>query len=52
MHLVSCQSDCLGGLFKAGHGIEVAYALVVVDDVLYIGARPDRYEFTAAMNKA
>ena len=52
MYLVTYQSDFLGGLFKAGHGIEIAYIFDVVDDVPYAGARPDRYEFTTAMSEA
>lgn len=52
MYLVTYQSDFLGGLFKAGHGIEIAYVFDVVDDVPYAGARSDRYDFTAAMSDA
>jgi para-nitrobenzyl esterase len=52
MYLVNYQSDFLGGLFKAGHGIEIAYVFDVVDDVPYVGGRPDRYEFAAAMSEA
>jgi para-nitrobenzyl esterase len=52
MYLVTYQSDFLGGLFKAGHGIEIAYVFDVVDDVPYVGARPDRYELTTAMSEA
>jgi para-nitrobenzyl esterase len=52
MYLVTYQSDFLGGLFKAGHGVEIAYVFDVVDDVPYVGSRPDRYEFAAAMSEA
>lgn len=52
MYLVNYQSDFLGGLFKAGHGIEIAYVFDVVDDVPYVGSRPDRHEFAAAMSEA
>ena len=52
MYLVTYQSDFLGGLFKAGHGIEIAYVFDVVDDVPYVGSRPDRQELAAAMREA
>jgi para-nitrobenzyl esterase len=52
MYLVNYQSDFLGGLFKAGHGIEIAYVFDVVDDVPYVGSKPDRHELAAAMSEA
>lgn len=52
MYLVNYQSDFLGGLFKAGHGIEIAYVFDVVDDVPYVGSRPDKDEFAAMMSEA
>jgi para-nitrobenzyl esterase len=52
MYLVNYQSDFLGGLFKAGHGVEIAYVFDVVDDVPYVGSQPDRHEFAAAMSEA
>lgn len=52
MYLVTYQSDFLGGLFKAGHGIEIAYVFDVVEDVPYVGSRPDRQELVAAMSEA
>jgi len=52
MYLVTYQSDFLGGLFKAGHGIEIAYVFDVVDDVPFVGSRPDRQELAAAMSEA
>jgi para-nitrobenzyl esterase len=52
MYLDMYQSDFLGGLFKAGHGTEIAYIFDVADDVPYVGNRPDKHEFSAIMSEA
>jgi len=50
MYLFTYQSDFLGGLFKAGHGVEIPYVFSNVDDVPLAGTRPDRYELETAMS--
>ena len=52
LYLVDYQSDFLGGLFKAGHGIEIPYVFDIVDDVPLAGQRPDRQELADAMSEA
>jgi para-nitrobenzyl esterase len=52
MYLFTYQSDFLGGLFKAGHGVEIPFAFDHVDDVPMTGSRPDRYELAGAMSEA
>ena len=46
------ESDFLGGLFKAGHGMEIPFAFDHVDSVPITGTRPGRYELAAAMRGA
>jgi len=52
MYLVTYESNFLGGLFKAGHGIEIPYVFDIVDDVPMAGNRPDRQEMAKAMSGA
>jgi para-nitrobenzyl esterase len=52
VYLFMYQSDFLGGLFKAGHGIEIPFVFDITDDVPWTGTRPDRYELSAAMSEA
>ena len=52
MYLFTYQSDFLGYLFKAGHGLEIPFAFDHVDDVPMTGSRPDRYELATAMSEA
>ncbi|MEW6185874.1 MAG: carboxylesterase/lipase family protein [Thermodesulfobacteriota bacterium] len=46
------ESDFLGGLFKAGHGMEIPFVFDHVDDVPITGTRAGRYELAAAMREA
>ncbi len=52
MYLFTWQSDFLGGLFKAGHGLEIPFAFDVTDDVGMTGDRPDKQELAAAVSGA
>lgn len=52
MYLLTWQSDFLGGLFKAGHGLEIPLAFDVADDVGMTGDRPDKQELAAAVSGA
>jgi para-nitrobenzyl esterase len=51
-YLFTYQSDFLGGLFKAGHGMEIPFVFDHVDDVPLTGTRPERYKLAAAMSEA
>ena len=46
------ESDFLGGLFKAGHGMEIPFVFDHVDLVPLTGTRPERYALAAAMREA
>jgi para-nitrobenzyl esterase len=46
------ESDFLGGLFKAGHGMEIPFVFDHVDLVPITGTRPERYELAAAVREA
>jgi para-nitrobenzyl esterase len=46
------ESDFLGGLFKAGHGMEIPFVFDHVDFVPLTGTRPERYELAAATREA
>ena len=46
------ESDFLGGLFKAGHGMEIPFVFDHVDLVPITGTRPERYELATAMREA
>jgi para-nitrobenzyl esterase len=52
MYLFTYQSDFLGYLFKAGHGLEIPFVFDHVDDVPLTGSRPDRYELATSMSEA
>jgi len=52
MYLFTWESDYLGGLFKAAHALEIAFAFDNADDVPLTGARPDKHELAAAMSEA
>jgi para-nitrobenzyl esterase len=50
MYLFTYESDFLGSLFKAGHGLEIAFVFDNTDDVGWVGDRPDKHELAAAMS--
>ncbi len=52
MYLFAWESDFLGGLFKAGHGLEIPFVFDHTDDVGMTGDRPDKYGLAAAMSEA
>ena len=52
MYLFTWESNFLGGLFKAGHGLEIPFVFDITDDVGMTGDRPDKYELAAAMSDA
>jgi para-nitrobenzyl esterase len=52
VYLFTYQSNFLGGLFKAGHGLEIPFVFDITDDVPWTGDRPDRYELSSAMSQA
>ena len=52
IYLLTYESDFLGGLFKAGHGVEIPFVFDNVDDVPMAGNRPDKHELAAAMSEA
>jgi para-nitrobenzyl esterase len=52
MYLFAYQSNFLGGLFKAGHGLEIPFVFDITDDVPWTGDRPDKYGLAAAMSEA
>lgn len=52
MYLFTYQSDFLGGLFKAGHGLEIPFVFDITDDVPLVGDRPDKHDMAKAMSLA
>jgi para-nitrobenzyl esterase len=52
MYLFTWQSDFLGGLFKAGHGLEIPFVFDITDDVGMTGDRPDKHELAAQVSEA
>ena len=52
MYLFTYESNFLGGLLKAGHGLEIPFAFDNTDDVPMVGDRPDKHELAAAMSRA
>jgi para-nitrobenzyl esterase len=52
MYLFTWQSDFLGGLFKAGHGLEIPFVFDITDNVGMTGDRPDKHELAAMMSEA
>jgi para-nitrobenzyl esterase len=52
VYLFTYQSNFLGGLFKAGHGLEIPFVFDITDDVPWTGDRPDKYELATAMSQA
>ena len=52
MYLLTYESDALGGLLKAGHGIDIPFVFDNADDVPMAGNRPDKRELAAAMSEA
>ena len=52
MYLFTWQSNVLGGLFKAGHGLEIPFVFDITDDVGMTGDRPDKYGLATAMSEA
>lgn len=51
MYLFTWQSNHLGGLFKAGHALEISFVFDHVDDMPITGDRPDKYGLAAAMSE-
>ena len=52
MYLFTWQSDFLGGLFKAGHGLEIPFVFDITDDVGMTGDRADKHELAAQIRDA
>jgi para-nitrobenzyl esterase len=52
MYLFTWQSDFLGGLFKAGHGLEIPFVFDITDDVGMTGDRPDKHGLAAQVRDA
>jgi len=52
VYLFTWQSNFLGGLFKAAHGMEIPFVFDITDDVGMTGDRPDKYELAAAVSEA
>ena len=52
MYLFTYESNFLGGLFKAGHGVEIPFVFDITDDVPMVGDRPDKHDLAAAMSQA
>jgi para-nitrobenzyl esterase len=52
VYLFTYQSNFLGGLFKAGHGLEIPFVFDITDDVGWTGDRHDKYELAEAMSQA
>jgi len=52
MYLFTYESDFLGGLLKAAHGLEIPFAFDNADDVPMVGDRPDKSELGAAVSGA
>jgi para-nitrobenzyl esterase len=52
MYLFTWQSDFLGGLFKAGHAVELPFVFDTTDDMPVAGGRPDKYELAEVMSEA
>jgi para-nitrobenzyl esterase len=52
MYLFTYQTDFLGGLHKAGHGMEIPFVFDNTDDVPLVGNRPDKHELAAAVSEA
>lgn len=52
MYLFTYESDFRGGLFKAGHGMEVPFVFNNTDDVPMTGERPDKHELAGAISSA
>jgi para-nitrobenzyl esterase len=52
MYLFTYVSNFLGGLFKAGHGTEIAFVFDNTDDVPLAGDKPEKYQLAAAMSEA
>ena len=51
MYLFTWQSDYLGGLFKAGHGLEIPFIFETVDHMPMTGSREDKYELSEVMSE-
>jgi len=52
MYLFTYESNFLGGLFKAGHALEIPFVFDNTDDVPMTGDRPDKHEVAAAISAA
>jgi len=51
-YLFNYESDFLGGLFKAGHGVEIPFVFDITDDVGMAGDRPENHALAAIMREA
>ena len=52
MYLLTWESDYLGYLFKACHGLDIPFIFNNVDDAAITGERPERYELATSMCEA
>lgn len=52
MYLLTRESDFLGGLFKAGHGVEIPFVFDHTDDVPMAGGGPGTHELAAVISEA
>jgi para-nitrobenzyl esterase len=50
MYLFTWQSDYLGGLFKAGHALEIPFVFETVDHMPMTGSRSDKYGLAEIMS--
>ncbi|UCB43627.1 MAG: carboxylesterase/lipase family protein [Dehalococcoidales bacterium] len=52
MYLLTWESDYLGYLFKACHGLDIPFIFNNVDEAALTGERSDRYELATSMSEA
>lgn len=52
MYLLTWQSDYLGYLFKACHGLDIPFIFDIANSIPLTGERPDKHELTRAMSEA
>ncbi len=52
MYLFTWQSDHMGGLFKAGHALELPFVFDNVDQVPITGKRVDRHQLASSVSEA
>jgi para-nitrobenzyl esterase len=49
MYLMTWESDYLGGLMKAAHGLDIPFVFDNLDRMAMVGERPDRFQLRDAM---